>query len=262
MLKRFMLKSVRYALLPILVGMLLTSCETGVESSPQPGIIEITLRANPDETFIVERADTFSVFSPYQTRFFVSVFQGKAYQGETFATLFPTLTSYEQRDSSYNLYGMNFSKAGIDSIYYHVATGNISFEDVEDEGQREFVRTIIRLENGELKYDEVVADYKQYTVFRSYLPPGHYNKVEFGVGEASGDNARLRVVAKSGKTFDILLEVPPEDEKILSFDVDFDVAEGGTTRIDFEIDPTSSVFRYRDVYRFTRNMRILGVEQY
>ncbi|GAB4366410.1 MAG: hypothetical protein Kow0042_06260 [Calditrichia bacterium] len=85
----------------VLILMTLISCDAGIEDSPQPGILRITLEADPADTSIVIITDTFSV-QPGDF-FAVTIFQGKVFRDSTFAVLYPTIESYKQEDIVYNI---------------------------------------------------------------------------------------------------------------------------------------------------------------
>lgn len=104
------------------------------------------------------------------------------------------------------------------------------------------------------------GNYKQYKVFESFVPPGNYNSLEFGVTPASG--VPLRIVANSGKSFENPVELPPGENLLYHFDQDLTVSENKVTQIDVEISPFQSVKRYRDVYRLYRVMKITDVHYY
>lgn len=83
-------------------GALLWGCSSGVETSPQPGIVRVTLQANPSDTSIIIIVDTIAVSSGDSLN--LTVFQGRVSGVDgRFATLFPTLTSYRQEDVVYNV---------------------------------------------------------------------------------------------------------------------------------------------------------------
>ena len=77
------------------------SCSTGVEESPQPGIVRVVLQANPADTSILILTDTVRVTNSDSMG--VTIFQGKVFNGLKFATLFQSLTSYRQEDATYNV---------------------------------------------------------------------------------------------------------------------------------------------------------------
>jgi hypothetical protein len=80
----------------------LGGCTSGVETSPQPGIVRITLEGNPADTSFIIIVDTVSVSTGDSLN--LTVFQGRVTGSDgRFATLFPTLTSYRQEDVVYNV---------------------------------------------------------------------------------------------------------------------------------------------------------------
>ena len=223
----------------LLTLIIIYSCDanlTGVEDNPDPGIVRITITSNPADTYLVERSDTFSVFTPYTTAFNVNIFQGRVYSGEHFAILFPDLQSYAQKDSIYNV--------------IEVKTSREDLEKIADQ-----------LENGEIKLEDLQAEYKKFKVFESYIPPGNYDNLTMGVSAPNQLNkSRVTLVAYSGKRFSIPLELPDDADLLMSFDVDFEVNPGEVTQINLQISPFQSVYRYRDSYRFDRQVEIIGVE--
>jgi hypothetical protein len=92
--------------IPILIylGILilfLIGCQTGIEDSPDSGILRVTLESDPSDTTIIIVTDTLTVSD--QDVFLVNIFQGKAYQDSTFGVLYDTLTSNRQKEIFYNL---------------------------------------------------------------------------------------------------------------------------------------------------------------
>ncbi|MEJ2634038.1 MAG: hypothetical protein P8184_01950 [Calditrichia bacterium] len=76
-------------------------CNTGVESSPTPGILRITLESDPADTSIIIVTDTLHVSD--KDGFRIKVYQGKVYHDTAYATLYPTLASNSQEELYYNL---------------------------------------------------------------------------------------------------------------------------------------------------------------
>lgn len=80
----------------------LWGCTTGVEPSSHPGIVRVTLEANPADTSIVIIVDTIVVSD--QDSMDLTVFQGRVTTGKgQFATLYPAIDSYRQEDRVYNV---------------------------------------------------------------------------------------------------------------------------------------------------------------
>ncbi len=175
-------------------------CSTGVEPSPKPGILEVTLQADPADTsiLIVNRVFTVSEGDEFP----VTVFQGRAYNDSTYGILFPTPESFREEQRQYN---------------------------------------IIEMENGQ---------YTRYTIFKSHLPPGQYERIEFGVTAK-----RLRI-----GTLEIPVEVPPEVEPFVELPAAFRIEENRTTVVHVYLKPFKSVRRYRDTYQFIPQAEVVGVE--
>lgn len=188
-------------------------CGTGVDDSPDPGIVRITLQSDPSDTILVERSDTFSVSTKYDAVFVLKVFQGRVYRDTNFAVLYPSLTSYRQEDITYNIIEVDSS-----------------------------------------------SNYKRFSVFESYVPPGDYTRLEFGISPSSDHN--LKIVANSGKKFENPVELPPGEKLLVGFDQNFIVYSKKVTQIDVQVSPFRSIKRYRDIYIFYRIMKITGVEYF
>lgn len=202
-----------FSVILIFSALTLYNCTTGVNDSPGHGIVRIMFTADPADTVLIERSDTFSVSTRYDAFFVLKVFQGRVYRDSDFAVLYPNIGSYRQRDEFVNIIAVDSS-----------------------------------------------GKYINYMVFESYIPPGDYNSLEFGVTPASG--IPLKIVANSGKTFENPVELPPDESLLFHFDKDFSVSENKVTQIDVQISPFESVKRYRDVYRLYRVMKVTDVHYY
>ena len=189
-------------------------CTSGVTDSPDHGTVRIMLTADPADTILIERSDTFSVSTRYEALFVLKVFQGRIYHDSDFAVLYPSIGSYRQEDEFVNIIAL----------------------------------------------DSSTGKYKNYKVFESYVPPGNYNSLEFGVTPASG--IPLKIVANSGKTFENPVVLAPDENLLHHFDLDFTINENKVTEIDVQISPFKSIQRYRDVYRLYRVMKITDVHNY
>lgn len=194
------------------ITFLCLNCGTGVEDSPEPGIIRITLQSDPSDTILVERSDTFSVSTKYSAIFMTKVYQGRVYKDSSFVVLFPSLQSYRQEDKLYNI----------------------------------------------IELDSVRSGYKVFTIFESFVPPGNYDILEFGVSPSR--DHKLKIVATNGKTFENPVELPPGEKLLMSFPIDFIIHSNKVTQIDVQVSPFKSIQRYRDLYRFYRKMNIIKVK--
>ena len=200
-------------LLALISVYIISGCETGVEDSPLPGILRVTLQSDPSDTILVERTDTFTVNQTYPALFMIKVFQGRVYKESNLSVLYRTTRDYRQEDALYNI----------------------------------------------LELDSL-GEYEQFTIFESFIPPGDYNSVEFGVNAASG--YKLTIVSLSGRIFENPVELPPGEKLLVFFPQNFRVEEDRVTQIDIQISPFKSIKRYRDVYQFYRQMEITGVHYF
>jgi hypothetical protein len=185
----------------------LWGCTTGVEPSPQAGIVRVTLESNPADTSIIVIVDTLVISD--QDSMDLTVFQGRVAVGDArFATLFPSLNSYRQEDVVYN---------------------------------------ILRRKSG---------SYVRYVIFESYVPPGSYDAVQFGMSATT---------LKFHYQPPITIEPPQDSLRFVTFrGLNFSVSENRVTEIDLQLDPLKSLTRYRDVYRmdFQHNVRLVGLQNY
>lgn len=83
------------------IGILVLSCNTGIEVSPAPGVIRVTLQSDPADTSIIIIKDTIAVSE--RDWFGVTITQGKIYHGDNFAILFKDTKSYRVEDVIYNI---------------------------------------------------------------------------------------------------------------------------------------------------------------
>jgi len=88
-------------ILPLILVGTMVGCSTGVEESPEPGTVRVTLEGDPSDTTIAVVGDTIRISD--QDSIDLTVFQGKVYAGGRFALLLLTLSSYRQEDAFYNL---------------------------------------------------------------------------------------------------------------------------------------------------------------
>lgn len=180
--------------------LLLAACDTGVAPSPDPGVLRVTLQADPADNTIAVGKDVLTV-APGD-RFDVTVFQGKVYRDSVFAVLLPTLDAYREQDAHYN----------------------------------------VLARRGE-------AQPARYTIFESYVPPGAYDRLQFGATATE-----LRIGG-----FVIPMALPPNTPGLMDFEADFEVVENDTTEITLRIKPFQSVARFRDSYQFTRQIEVVDV---
>lgn len=83
------------------LGILIFGCSTGVENSPNPGIVRVTLQSDPTDTTIAVIGDALTVSK--NDVFEVSIFQSRVFHDSIFALLFENLNSFRQQDVIYNI---------------------------------------------------------------------------------------------------------------------------------------------------------------
>ena len=178
---------------------LVAGCTTGVEESPDAGILRVVMQSDPNDTTIESAGEVLTV-SPSDS-FGVTIFQGRAFRDTTFAVLFKSLDSYREQDFVYNVLGQ--------------------------EG----------------------GSYREYVIFESLVPPGEYDRLQFGV---TADLLRIG-------TFEVPVQLPPEVHPSIDIDVDFFIDSDETTEIRLSLKPLSSVTRFRDTFLFQREFEVVGV---
>lgn len=81
---------------------ILNGC-TGVEPSPEPGIIQLYLQADPSDTTIIILPDT--IYVSKGDRFEITIFQTRVFSTDgNYAYLYKTLTSYIQEDIKIDIF--------------------------------------------------------------------------------------------------------------------------------------------------------------
>lgn len=192
-------------LLSILVlgGIFVWSCKTGIEPSPEPGVVRVTLQSDPADTTLVIVTDTLGLHT--YDRFGVTIFQGKLYRDSSYILLFPDLESYRTRDQDFNV----------------------------------------------LEWDSTTGTYMRYTVYETEVPPGNWDKLEFGM---TADQLKIG-------TFRVGVELPTQADRLMTLAEEITIAEGDTTVINLQIQPFQSVARYGDQFIFNRKVQILSVQR-
>ncbi|RKY55292.1 MAG: hypothetical protein DRP89_03595 [Candidatus Neomarinimicrobiota bacterium] len=200
MAKRNLLIVISYLFLVLLV--LVDSCSTGVESSPEPGILRVKIQSDSSDTSIVIANKTYILSK--QDRFNVKFTQGKVYDVDSvFFTLYPDIFSYTQRDVTCD---------------------------------------ILKTEDGQ---------YKEFTIFETFLPPGEYRRLQFGIAVSSyvflGNN-------------EIPISLPPNTELLIDFDFDFSINSNELTEIKMNIYPFQSIKRFQDSFYFIRKVEVVKID--
>lgn len=183
----------------LIVASLYLGCTTGVEPSPLPGVLKITLQSNPNDTSIVIISDTLVVGE--EDYFGNVIFQGRVFSGDYYAFLFPEKNNPQQEDRTYNILER---------------TGNA---------------------------------FAKYTIFESYVPPGNYDRIEFGI---TGDLVKLGY-------FEIPVKMPTGESSKKDLERAFRIEEDAMTEVTIQISPFKSVTRFKDSYLFRPVLEITDI---
>lgn len=80
-------------------------CNSGLDSSPDPGVLRLVLQSDASDTSIVIVADTYSV--AVNDSFGVKIYQGKIYNDSCYVTLYTDLNSISEKEKTYNIIRWN-----------------------------------------------------------------------------------------------------------------------------------------------------------
>jgi len=96
-------------LLPVVlllaIGLGSNSCTTGVEKSPLPGYLKVTLQSNPSDSTITIGDQKYSISDKGFLN--VTVYQGAIYNDSVFTDIFSNLKEYTFFDHSYNILSLD-----------------------------------------------------------------------------------------------------------------------------------------------------------
>lgn len=208
----------------ILIAVILhLDCGTGVEPSPSPGIVRVTLKANEQDTAIVIRSDT-TRFSRWDS-FALYISQGLLYRDKNYAYLYRDISSARIVSDTVNIIG------------------------------REWLNGVPITANDTTTITTANSRYIKYVIFETYVQPGVYNRLEMNLNG-------MEVDTYIPKLYQNPIRLPDSTSAVIGFDQSYTVSEGRTTEINLEIDPFGSLTRYRDLYVFSRKMKIIRVSQF
>lgn len=117
------------------------------------------------------------------------------------------------------------------------------YKDKMSYRQEDVTYNIIERKNGQ---------YTLFTIFDSYVPPGDYTRLQFGL------NSNL---VKIGY-LEIPVKLPPGESPMRNLEQIFQIYENQITEIKVQISPFQSVKRYRDSYQFIPEMKIIEINYY
>ncbi len=205
----------------VLAGILaMSGCTTGVDPSPHPGIIRVTLKSVESDTSLLILGDT-TRFSRYD-QFLARLYGGRAIQGDNYAPIYANTSIERVETDTVNL----LAREWLDGT-------PITIRD----------SVTITPQN---------SRYRKFTIFEWYLPPGSYEQLEFSL---TADE----VITFIPKLYVNPIALPPGTQPMLFFSVPITIQEDRVTEINIEIYPFQSLTRYQDTYLFSRKMEVVGV---
>jgi hypothetical protein len=204
--------------------LLLNSCQTGVEASPEPGIFRVTLVANEADSILVLLGDT-ARCSKYD-RYDVIMSNGRLYRGEYYADIFVAPTIDRITADTINLLQRQWPDGRL------VGEGSDPFEI-----QRYQTKPV------------------SYTVFEWHTPPGTYDTFQFGL-------KGIEVYVVIPRQFHNTMQLPEGVSLIMNLSQSITINPGRVTQMDLVLDPYKSIKRFQDAYIFDRKISVLRVKNF
>lgn len=85
----------------LLFGMQIVGCSSGIEPSPEPSLLRVTIQADSTDNYITLAGDT--MLAAPRDSMQISVFQGKAFNDTAFIVLFQDTLQYRQTEQHFNV---------------------------------------------------------------------------------------------------------------------------------------------------------------
>jgi hypothetical protein len=206
----------------ILAGILvMQGCTTGVDPSPHPGILRVTLKSNESDTSLVILGDT-THFSRYD-QFYAWVYGGRAIRGANYVPIYVNTSINRIESDTANLLAREWLDGTPITIHDTVT--------ITPQNSR----------------------YRKFTLFEWYLPPGSYDQLEFTL-------MADEVITFIPKVYVNPIQLPPGTPPQLFFNTPFSIQEDRVTEISIEILPFQSLSRYQDTYLFDRKMQVVAIQ--
>lgn len=204
--------------------LLISGCRTGVEPSPAPGIIRVTMKSVDNDTLLIILGDTvkFSRVDYYD----VIVSQGRLYRGKNYADLYTDLSINRNNSDTINI----LQRAWLDG---RLITPNDPVFDVEASKSK----------------------YVGSKVIEWYVPPGTYDKLQINL-------KGIEIFVARPRQFRTPLQLAEGVSPIMNFNQTVTVNAGRVTEINLEILPFQSIRRYKDSYLFDRKVSVASVQSY
>lgn len=200
---------------------ILAGCTTGVEPSPNPGILRVVLTVKQTDTMLVISSDT-TRFSRWD-EFWATIYGGRLYRGANYSDLYARPTTERIQSVEQNLLAREWLNGT-----------PITIQDT----------ATITAQN---------SRYRKGTVFEFYVPPGTYDRLDFAL------TAR-EVATYIPKIYINPIVLPPGAAAVISFPGNYTLEENRTTEVTVEIAPFESLRRYQDAFLFERKVTIVSVK--
>lgn len=214
-------RSISIAASCLVLILYVNSCRTGVEPSPSPGIVRVTLRSSETDTTIVIQSDT-SRFSRWD-EFYLYISQAKVYRGQNYVPLYADRSIARLSGDTVNIIKREWLNGA--------PIKPTDFTEINTKNSR----------------------FINYVVFESYAPPGDYDSLALSL-------TAYEILVFVPKVYVNPVQLPPGTHPQMQFPTKITVHEGGVTQVNLEILPYSSLTRYRDSYLFARKVRIVNIE--
>ncbi len=203
------------------IVLLLGSCQTGVEPSPEPGILRVTLKANETDSTIIIQSDT-SRLSRWD-EFNLTVSQGRLYRASNYALLYADRSIGRIPGSTVNILHREWLNG--------IPIKNTDITEINTKNSR----------------------YITYVVFESFVPPGTYDSLTFTLTASE-------ILIFIPKVYQNPIQLPLGTRPAMQISTNLTVNEGRVTQVNLEILPFGSLGRYRDSYIFDRKVRVVNVD--
>lgn len=226
-----------YAALVLLIGLFTTSCETGVDSSPEPGIIKIVLKTDPSDTLLVVINDTLSLNDTVRASY---VYDSTYYDTATGKDTTVYLTGYRNQKRPVYFPQIVFQGRAYQDSLFTILLNSVESYRQSDDTVNVFLR------------NETTDEFVDHTIYESYVPPGDYTKIEFGL-----KSSNIYVYP-----YFVPVALPTDAKPQVSLERNFQVRENTTTEIVVQLKPLQSIERYRDSYFYNRKIEIIDVRYY
>jgi len=249
------------------------SCNPNIEDSPDPGVLRIILQSSNEDTSLVIAGETLSI-----TDYYIFQISGDStisdslvmpekdtliVAGQVFTVVNDTLvvtgdnldttlvisdtvkffiggdTVTVTKNNDINVFNVSVFQGKVyhDSLYAILFTGLSKY----------------RTETNEYNLlAQVGGRYKQFIIYESYVPPGDYNVIEFGL---TASQISLGV-------FNSPIELPENESSLVKLFENFEVFEGGVTELNVQVYPLASLTRYRDSFIFDRVIEVNKINYY